>query len=125
MIVRQLTSYIAVGIGSTVIGLVIIIALYKGAGLGLLTANAIGYGSGYVFSFFANRRWTFQHGGAVGKPMMLFAGLALAAFFANYLVTLTLLNLGLIYYAAQLTGMVTYSVLVFLGSKFIVFPESG
>lgn len=125
VIFRQLKFYAVVGIGSTVIGLAIIVALHKGAGFGLFAANAIGYGAGYVFSFFANRRWTFAHTGAVARPMLLFAGLALVAFLANYYVTLALVEMGIIYYVAQILGVITYSGLVFLGAKFIVFPEDS
>ena len=46
VIFRQLKFYAVVGIGSTVIGLAIIVALHKGAGFGLFAANAIGYGAG-------------------------------------------------------------------------------
>jgi len=118
---RQLSRYLLVGLLNTAVGGSVIYAMHNGAGQGIILSNVVGYGFGLCVSYIGNRHWTFE----VSKPGLfapfLFLLLVLLAFCVNLGVTFGLVGTGVRYNFAQFFGLLSYSALVFLGSKFIVF----
>lgn len=118
---QQLLRYTVAGLINTLVGYGIILLLYLGLGLGLGFSNLIGYGVGLMLSFAINRTWTFNDRGSIRRSIILFGALVLVAFTLNLGITFALLRAGIIFPAAQALGIFTYSALVFIGSKYVIF----
>jgi len=110
-----------VGLLNTAIGASVIYAMHNGAGQGIILSNVVGYGFGLCVSYLGNRHWTFNNSKPGQFAPFLFLLLVLLAFCVNLGVTIGLVGTGVRYNFAQFFGLSSYSVLVFLGSKFIVF----
>lgn len=116
--------FLVVGIGNTLIGLGLIYACLR-LGAGDFGANAFGYGVGLIFSFFFNRAWTFSHSGPIWQSAWRFALVFAFAYAANLITTFTLLaTMGKEAFVAHVAGMVPYSTISFLGSRFFVFDHA-
>lgn len=119
--VATLLRFLIVGAGNTMLGLGVI---FLGLWLGLsdVAANALGYGIGLLFSFAANRRWTFRHAGAVSPAFWRFLLVVAVAYAMNLTATLVALRLlGLNPFLAQLAGVGPYTAIFYLGSRRFVF----
>jgi putative flippase GtrA len=116
----QLSRYALVGILNTSIGLSLIYsAMYSG--FGDLASNVIGYAAGFAVSYCLNTVWTFQ-----SRPSRTnaakYAFLISVAFCFNIVVFLVCRDfIGLDPYLAQLSGVVAYTTLGFVGSRLFVF----
>lgn len=119
----QIRRYAVTGLINTGLGLAVILALHLGAGVGLVSANAAGYGAGWLVSYALNRSWTFGHAGAIRRSLPAYLVLVVVAFVANIWLISRLLSLGLPYVTAQIAGAVFYSVAVFAGAKHVVFLD--
>jgi putative flippase GtrA len=86
--------------------------LHHGAGMGPLTAFAIGTVVATLFSYYANRYWTFRHRDSAG------AGREYVLFFALSAVGLAITELivGFTYYALDLRGLVAYNIAMVIGT---------
>jgi putative flippase GtrA len=91
--------------------------------VGLVAANAMGYGVGFCLSFWLNRSWTFGHSGRLGPTVLRFIAVLAVAFAVNLLVILGLQRAGLPYLIAQCAGAAVYSVIGFVGFRHVVFTE--
>lgn len=118
----QLVRYGLVGLANTAIGYgLILFGLH--IGLGDYRANALGYAVGLCFSFFANRRFTFnRRGGASGSEV----GRFLFCFVIAYTTNLGVVGLGRAAGHAEhplvhLAAMVLYSISFFLLMRSIAF----
>lgn len=120
---RQALRYGVVGVGNTVVGYALILTLHA-AGFPTLIANVMGFGTGLVISYLANRAWTFRRSGLGTRDMPAYAALAGASFLLNYLALLALLHLGLPFPAAQAAGISLYSITMFLGLRRVVFASA-
>lgn len=125
---RQLVTaavrFAAVGLANTLIGLTTIFVCLR-LGMGDVPANAVGYGIGLIFSYFSNRSWTFAHRGPMWSSAWRFAMVFAFAYAANLVTVTAMLSiLGRGSFLAHVAGMVPYTVLFFLGSRFIVFTQS-
>lgn len=120
---RQIGRFAASGVANTAIGLSVILALHEWAGMGLIAANVLGYGIGLGLSFTLNRRWTFDHRGPVAASACRFGAVVLAGFCTNLLITYALIGAGLAYAVAQAGGVVSYSILTFIGFRHVAFPD--
>lgn len=114
--------YGVVGIGNMVVGASIVFGLHQLAGASIPVANIVGYGAGLCLSYCLNRIWTFDAKSTRAGSAWRFGALVCVALAANIALTTLLTGAGLPYTPSQLLGMVTYSVLVFFGSKTFVFP---
>lgn len=119
----QVWRYGATGVANTLLGLILIVGLHRGAGVGLVTANAVGYGAGLCLSFWLNKRWTFGHSGRLGPTALRFAAVLAVAFSLNLLVILGFQRAGFSYLIAQCAGVVVYSLIGFVGFRHVVFTE--
>ena len=121
----QPLRFILVGIANTLLGLSVIFAAKGLAGLDDFASNLLGYGFGLLLSFFFNRKWTFRHNGGIYPT----AGRFLLAFLLAYIANLmTLYGLrdgaGINSYLAQTIGIVPYTVVFYLGSRYYVFAQN-
>ena len=116
--------FLAVGMVNTLIGLTTIFVCLR-LGAGDIAANAIGYGFGLVFNFFSNRSWTFGHRGPLWPVAWRFVLVFAFAYASNLLTTMAFLtSLGKDSFLAHVAGIVPYTILFFLGSRFFVFKSS-
>lgn len=120
----QVLRFAATGLLNTGFGLAVILALHLGLGLGVLAANALGYGAGIALSFLLNRRWTFGHAGPAWPSLWRFAAVLAVAFVASMGVLAGLGALGLPYLAAQVAGVLVYSLIGFFGMRHVAFATT-
>ncbi len=120
---RQIWRYGLTGMVNTGVGLAVILILHMGFGAGLLISNAAGYGVGLLIAFTLNRAWTFASNANVVSSGLKFAALVAVAFAVNMALITSLQAAAVPYVFAQISGVAAYSVLVFVGAKYVVFPR--
>lgn len=120
----ELVRFGLVGVLNTVAALGIIFLLMA-CGVGVYTANVIGFCVGLTISFLLNRSWTFRGSGPLHARQIGTFILAVAiAYAANIASVFAWIESGLDPYIATILGMPVYTVLFYLLSKFVVFPTS-
>lgn len=118
----SLVRFLLVGVVNTCFGLSIIFLAKWVWLLDDVRANVIGYALGISVSFILNKRWTFAHGGSAATALarfLLITGIAYVANLATVLFTIE--NLSLNSYLAQAVGVVSYTAIGYLGSRYFVF----
>jgi putative flippase GtrA len=114
--------FLLVGVGNTVLGLLVIYALKWVVGWNDVPANAMGYAIGITFSFIINKRWTFRHEGAVVQSFARFLLICAIGYLANLAVlVLVVHSLGWNGYVAQLIAMGAYTLFSYCGSRYYAF----
>lgn len=122
----QLARYGLVGLANTAIGYgLILLGLYLG--LGDYRANVLGYAVGLCFSFFANRRFTFDRRGAASRAEI---GRFLLCFSIAYAANLGIVGLGRAAGYAEhplvhLAAMALYSISFFFLMRRIAFGRKA
>jgi len=120
---KQLLRYVITGLVNTGLGLLVILTMHLGFDVNVIASNAVGYGVGLLCSFTLNRSWTFESEKNIlgaGLKYIVLIGIA----FSLCLLTLTSLqSAGASYLAAQILGTALYSIIVFLGAKYVVFSN--
>ncbi|MEL6609126.1 MAG: GtrA family protein [Pseudomonadota bacterium] len=119
----QLVRYGLTGVLNTAVGYGIVVTCVYAWGFSIFAANVAGYAVGWTLAFYLNRSWTFNHSGDAARSAVAFVVLAGSAFLANVLITYGLVGGGVSYPVAQLVGAVTYSGLVFVGLRTVVFSD--
>lgn len=94
-------------------------------GFDVAVANVIGYGTGLIISFALNGRWTFQKDTLTIINFSFFALLVLIAFICSLSILNYLMSLGVPYVVAQSIGVISYSLLLFLGMKHVVYRSKA
>lgn len=123
---RQMVRYGLVGLANTAIGYGLILAGLH-MGMGDYAANAFGFAAGLCFSFFANRKFTFdQDGGITGREISRF----LSCFAIAYAANLGVIAWGRAAGLAEspfihLAGTALYSVLFFFLMRSITFTRKS
>lgn len=121
-----LLRYGVAGVGNTAVGLSVILVLDLGLRIPPAAANALGYVAGVASGFLLSRFFVFRtgRGGSTGLRYVLAVALAFAA---NQLALLVVgavtPDAPLWRAAAQVSGLVTYTVLLFVLSALWVFRE--
>lgn len=117
--------FLIVGLANTSVGLLIIYSGKWLIGLDDIAANMVGYSCGLVLSFVLNKRWSFRYKGSSGLALLRFFLVILVAYLLNLGLTLVAINsLSINSYFAQALGVVPYTVITYLGSRYFVFPDS-
>lgn len=125
MLDRTVPKFLAVGVANTIVGLGVIYAMKLFASADDISANIVGYAVGLAFSFVVNRRWTFAaRGDALGSLLRFLAIFALA-YPANLAAVLMLINVGVDPYWSQALGVVPYTVIFYVGSRWYAFRSSS
>ena len=120
----QSFRFILVGIFNTLFGLTIIFAAKSIGGFNDFESNLLGYSFGLLMSFFLNRKWTIRHNGRIFPTAMRFVTIFLLSYMANLMTVYGLRDgVGLDSYLAQAIGIIPYTVIFYLSSRYYVFPE--
>jgi len=118
--------FILVGLSNTMIGMSIIYIAWHFLQLGDLVSNLLGYAVGFVWSFGMNRLWTFHHHGPVMRSFWRFAAVCAAAYAANLLVLFSARSyLGPESFLPHVLGVVIYTLIGYLGSRYFAFRKSA
>jgi len=122
---QQAGRYIVVGVLNTVIGLTCIFAGLFFLNLTDITANIFGYATGFLFSYFLHRIWTFRHTGVIKKTLPRFAFVVAGAYVCNLITVVTIHRVMEInVYIAQISGVLVYTIVGFLGSRHFAFSQN-
>lgn len=129
---KQIIRFLIVGILNTGIGIFLIFMLYNLAGLGYWVSSAAGYIIGGIFSYFANKKFTFENTEKNNKTSTLFVINLVICYILAYSIAkpivyyiLRTFSVSLVTKSAEqislLFGMMIYTILNFLGQKFVCF----
>jgi putative flippase GtrA len=114
-----LFKFTLVGVSNTAVGLSAIYFCFAVIGLNDVAANLIGYLAGFLWSFFANKHWTFSSTVMIGKSMGPYALVCGAAYTVNLgavFVTRNLLHHDS--FLPHVVGAILYTGLAFIGSRY-------
>jgi len=117
---QQVLRYGILGLANTAVGYAIILGLHA-KGVPLVLANLGGYAAGLAMSFLGNRSWTFGTSRSLRAEFALYAVVVAVSFLLNLGVVHLLVGMGLGVPAAQAAGVATYSTIMFLGLRHVVF----
>lgn len=121
-----LIKYLFVGVANTLVGLgTIYLAMYF-LRLEIVQANALGYSVGILLSFALNKAWTFNSNDHVIYSFLRYLLVLAVAYIAN-LATVLFSNshFGLNPYVAQALGIIPYTAIGFMGSRYFAFRTQG
>ena len=114
-----------VGLANTTVGLTVILSAKSLAGADNVSANVAGYAVGLALSFALNRRWTFGFRGDARASLLRFLAVFAVAYAANLVAVLSLIEvLGVNAYWAQVLGVIPYTLLFYVGSRWYAFSPS-
>ena len=121
-----LIRYLLVGVVNTLVGLgAIYFAMYF-LRLDIFQANALGYSVGILLSFGLNKAWTFRNNDQVIYSFLRYLLVLAVGYLAN-LATVLISNshFGLNPYIAQALGVIPYTAIGFMGSRYFAFRTQG
>lgn len=117
--------FVSVGLVNTLVGLAVIYAAKGFFRVGDVAANVLGYSVGLLLSFALNSRWTFAYRGPHLSALAKFLFVALIAYATNLLTVLAAIHyFHLNGYLAQAMGVVPYTLITYLASKYLVFRNT-
>jgi len=123
-----LARYMGSGLVNTVVGFGVIFLLTR-LGVPALASNVAGYAVGLLLGFTVSKKFVFRSKAGTGNKE---AVRYLAAFATAFLANLTVVSMALHLqalgpYFAQVLGVATYTVCMYLLSRYVVFrePPSG
>jgi polyisoprenyl-phosphate glycosyltransferase len=117
-----LIKYLLVGVANTAIGLSVIYSAMYFLRLDVVPANLLGYGVGIVSSFILNKHWTFASNDHVVSSFLRFLLVLAVAYAANLgTVLVAVSHFDFNPYIAQALGVLPYTAIGFLGSRFFAF----
>jgi len=119
-----LIRYLLVGVVNTLVGLGIIYLAMYFLHMDLASSNALGYAIGIMVSFALNKKWTFDSQDHIVYSFLRYLLVLAVAYGAN-LATVLFANshFDLNPYLSQALGIVPYTAIGFLGSRFFAFRD--
>ena len=119
-----LIRYLLVGVVNTLVGLGIIYLAMYFLHMDLASSNALGYAIGILVSFALNKKWTFASQDHVVYSFLRYL-LVLGVAYAANLATVLFANshFYLNPYLSQALGIIPYTTIGFLGSRYFAFRE--
>jgi putative flippase GtrA len=124
MIQNSVIKFLLVGVSNTVVGLGVIWAA-KWLGASDVVANIVGYVVAVTLSFLLNKRWTFAFQGERRPALVRFLAVFGVAYAVNLGAVLSLIEMtGLDTFWCQTLGVIPYSTLFYLGSRWYAFPNT-
>jgi putative flippase GtrA len=124
---RSIARYLLVGVLNTSVSLGVIYVAMDLAGINYAVANLIGYALGVLMSFFLNKYWTFNERSSKSVAQFgRFVLVVLVAYCCN-LATVALLIPAFAHrrILAQALGVIPYTAIGYLGSRFFVFRQAS
>lgn len=122
---NSLFKFLTVGVINTLLSLLVIFGLKYFYLISDFYANFTGYIVGLICSFTLNRKWTFNHSGKLFETIVKFLLVFLVAYSANILFVLGLIKLNFNSYFSHVLGIPVYTIIFYLGSKFVVFKSDS
>lgn len=120
----SVVRFLVVGLANTSVGLLIIFGGKWLFGLNDISANMVGYSCGLVLSFVLNKHWSFRYKGTFGFALFRFLLVILVAYLLNLgFILVAINNFGINSYLAQALGIVPYTVVTYLGSRYFAFKQ--
>jgi polyisoprenyl-phosphate glycosyltransferase len=119
-----LIRYLLVGVVNTLVGLGIIYLAMYFLHMDLASSNALGYAIGIMVSFVLNKKWTFDSQDHLVYSFLRYLLVLAVAYMAN-LATVLFANshFDLNPYLSQALGIVPYTTIGFLGSRYFAFRD--
>lgn len=126
------SRFVLVGVMNTIIGTTVMFVAYNFLGLGYWISSALNYIVGSIFSYFANKYFTFKSENKSGKEIVRFVlNIVLCYFIAyglakpiiNVLLGSIISNISLLEQLGMILGMGIFIIINFLGQKFFVFTN--
>lgn len=116
--------YLLVGIANTIVGLgTIYFAMYY-LQFEIVSANVLGYTIGVLLSFILNKKWTFKSSDHVLYSLLRFLSVLAVAYVANLGTVLFFVRMFQVNpYFAQAVGVIPYTAIGFLGSRYFAFQK--
>ena len=122
----RLIRYATVGLANTCVGLLAIFGSKGLLGMSDVASNLLGYAIGITFSFALNRRWTFEDKGSIAPALARYACVLLVAYALNLATVLFAISiLDLNSYLAQVSGIIPYFIVGYVGSRLFAFSAPG
>lgn len=120
----EFIKFCFVGVLNTIITLSIIFILMKIFRVNYIISNVIGYIAGLINSFIWNKLWTFNSKGDFKRELVLFL-IVYGIVYVMQLVFLIFIKeiIKVPVDIAQIIGMVFYTIVGFIGNKFITFNK--
>ncbi len=120
-VAKEAARFLVVGLANTALTLAIIFVLLR-FGSSLLTANIIGYGTGFINSFVWNRRWTFRSSGDVWRETMVYSVVWVVCYLLQMVALLLSARwLGLSDILSTLIAMLFFTGPNYLGNRLFTF----
>ncbi|MDR2811256.1 MAG: GtrA family protein [Tannerellaceae bacterium] len=123
--IKQIIKYGIVGLGNTLLSLLVIGVMMKVFGYSDVVSNIAGYAVGFVNSFIWNKKWTFKSFDTWQGSVVRFTLVFGICFFLQ-LQLLLYLNAHLVIndtYYNQIIAMLFYTILNFLLNKYFTFKK--
>lgn len=131
-LIRQVVSFGIIGVFNTLLGLVLIELFYNVLHWNYWVSSITSYVIGSIYSFFANKKLTFQVKGNTRRTAIRFVINTIVCYSISYGLAKPLmrklfadLSRKAVENIALLVGMGLFIVLNFFGQKFFVFKESA
>lgn len=125
MLDYRFVRFLIVGFTNTLVGLLIIYSCKWLLEMGDITANFIGYGIGMILGFMLNKNWTFKYKGEITPTFLRYIFVLISAYLINLSTVIYAINYMLLdSYLAQALGVLPYTLISYLGSRFFVFHKS-
>lgn len=124
--------FVIVGVLNTLIGMTAMFISYNIFHLGYWISSAMDYIIGSIFSYFANKHFTFKSEKKSGKEVFRFTINIIVCYFISYGVAKPVMNIVLgnmnlsisvFEQLSMILGMCIFIVLNYMGQKFFVFRE--
>jgi putative flippase GtrA len=122
---NSLLKFLTVGVINTLLSLLVIFGLKYFYLMSDFYANLIGYIVGLICSFVLNRKWTFNHSGDLFNTILKFLLVFILAYSANIIFVLALIKINVNSYFSHIMGIPLYTIIFYLGSKFVVFKSNS
>ncbi len=113
-----------VGVMNTIVGWVSFAIFFYVFKIDFKVSNVLSYILGVTNSFIFNKLWTFKSYGFKFKEVFLFLLIFFISFVIQYVVSIVLkYNLKIDPFIAYVVGNIVYTIINFLGNKFLTFKK--
>ena len=126
------SRFIIVGVMNTIIGTAAMLIAYNVFHLGYWVSSAMDYIIGSIFSYFANKHFTFKSEKKSGEEVIRFTINIVVCYFISYGVAKPVMNMvlrnmnlsvSIFEQLSMILGMCIFIVLNYIGQKFFVFRK--
>lgn len=133
---RSLWMFLLVGVGNTLLSMLLMLLLYEQLGLGYWGSSALAFVLGSAFSFIMNRRFSFKSRGNLWGDLARFVLVIAACYLVAFSLSRPLIREMLKWRAltflapwadqiAMIAGNVIFTALNYFGQRFFAFRNGG